>query len=89
MSDTPDWDKISDQASEEADRKVGDEILGKIKMDQDKINELFPDTGDQQKFSELMEIVKSADDQNKKVNKIKDRIEDFSGTIVTLLDKVV
>lgn len=89
MSNKPDFDKISDDASEDADRKVGDKILNQINLDQDEIEKLFPGTGERQKFSELMGIVKSADDRNQKVNKITNRIEDFSGTIVKLLDKVV
>lgn len=89
MSKEPDWGNISDDASEDADRQVGDKILKQINMDQDEIEKLFPDPEDQQKFSKLMDIVKSADEQNQKVNKINDRIEDLSGTIVTLLDTVV
>lgn len=89
MSNKPDFDKISDDASEKADRKVGDKILNQINMDQEEIEKLFPDTGERQNFSELMKIVKSADDRNQKVNKISNHIEDFSGTIVKLLDKVV
>lgn len=84
-----DFDEISGKATEEADREIGDKISSATRMTREEVMELFPDRGDQKKLAELMQIVKSADSHNKKVNKIIGRAEDFSGIVVKLLGTFV
>lgn len=83
------FDEISAKAKEDADREVGNKISSVTKMSRDEVKELFPETADQKKLAELMQIVKSADDHNQKVNAITDRAEEFSGIVVKLLGRFV
>ncbi len=83
------FDEISKKAKKEADEEVGDKISSVTRMTKKDIKELFPETGDQKKLAELIQIVKSADTHNKKVNRVVERAEDFSGVVVKLLDKFV
>lgn len=83
------FDEISSKAKEEADEEVGDKISSVTRMTKKELKEIFPERGDQKKLAELMQIVKSADDHNEKVNKIVDRAEKFSGIVVKLLDNFV
>lgn len=83
------FDQLSDRAKKEADDEVGDKISSVTRMSKEEVKELFPERGDQKKLAELMQIVRSADNHNKKVNAVIDRAEDFSGVVVKLLDKFV
>lgn len=87
--DELDFEQISNKAKAEADEEVGDKISSVTRLNKDEVKKLFPDTDEQQKLTELMKIVKSADDHNKKVNAITNRAEEFSGVVVKLLDKFV
>ncbi len=83
------FDEISKKAEEEADREVGEKISSVTRMNRSEVKELFPSRDDQKKLAELMQIVKSADEHNEKVNAITKRAEEFSGVVVTLLNKFV
>ncbi|MGD8428699.1 MAG: hypothetical protein PVH63_13830 [Balneolaceae bacterium] len=81
-----DFDELSDKAENEADAKAAHKISGVTRMSMDEIRQLFPKHRDQRKLEELMEIVKSADDHNTKINKIVKRAEEFGGIVVKLLN---
>tara|TARA_R110002049_G_scaffold307450_1_gene507975 strand:- start:157 stop:441 length:285 start_codon:yes stop_codon:yes gene_type:complete len=83
------FDSISKQAEEDANEEIGDKISSVTKMSKEEVKELFPERGEQKKLIELMRIVKSSNDHNKKLNAIADRAKDFSGVVVKLLDKFV
>ncbi|HKK45963.1 MAG TPA: hypothetical protein VJ964_10600 [Balneolaceae bacterium] len=83
------FDHISAKAKQEADNEVGDKISSATRLSKSEVKELFPKREDQKKLAELMQIVKSADNHNKKVNAIVKRAEDFGGIVVTLLNKFV
>lgn len=87
--DELDFEQISKKAKAQADEEVGDKISSVTRMSKDEVKELFPDTDEQKKLTELMRIVKSADDHNKKVGAISRRAEEFSGVVVKLLDNFV
>ncbi len=81
-------DAINDSVSETDDILAG-KISSLTRMTDAEIQELFPVPADAQKLVNLMQIVKSADDQNTKINKIVDNSKEFAGIIVKLLDKFV
>ena len=83
------FDEISAKAKKDADKEIGDKISSATRMTSEELNELFPERGDQKKLAELMQIVKSADEHNQKVNNIISRAEEFSGIVVKLLGKFV
>lgn len=57
------------------------------RLTDEEIKKLFPNPADVKKLAELMKIVKSAGDQNEKINNIIKNSEEFAGIIVTLLGK--
>lgn len=83
------FDQLSDRAKNKADDEVGDKISSVTRMSKEEVKELFPERGDQKKLAELMQIVRSSDNHNKKVNTVIGRAEEFSGVVVKLLDKFV
>ncbi|MDA3926392.1 MAG: hypothetical protein PF904_17015 [Kiritimatiellae bacterium] len=84
-----DLDAILDDAEQRTDDKLAGEISSLTRMTDAQIKELFPKTADATKLVELMQIVKTAEDRNTKVNNIVANSEKFAGTIVTLLDKLI
>ncbi len=50
---------------------------------------LFPTQGDVELFEKLITIVKSADDQNKKIKQMTDNVDKFANIVVKLLEKIV
>lgn len=83
------FDEISGKAKEDADEEIGTKISSVTRMSKKEVKELFPETEDQKRLAELMQIVKSADEHNQKVNAIITRAEDFSGVVVKLLNNFV
>ncbi|HEX6982033.1 MAG TPA: hypothetical protein VF181_04675 [Balneolaceae bacterium] len=84
-----DFDELSAKAKKDADEEVAGRISSVTTMTKDEITSLFPKRGDQKKLAELMQIVKSAENRNSKVNEIVGRAEEFSGVILKLLGKFV
>lgn len=96
MAKKTDWTKLSteiDSIIDGAAKRTDDKLAGKISslthLKDSEIQSMFPAPTDVKKFVELMEIVKSADAKNNKINQIIQNGEKFGGIILTLLDKVV
>jgi hypothetical protein len=84
-----DFKAIAKDSAQKTDATLASQISSLTKLTDADVKKLFPEKGDAAKFVELMTIVKSADDRNKKVKQIMDNSEKFAGIIVTLLGKVV
>jgi hypothetical protein len=86
------FDENLDQAITESvdavDTKLASHISSITRLTDDEVSELFPEPADLKKLSELLKIVKSAEDRNKKVNSIITNSEEFSGVVLTLLTKL-
>jgi len=89
-----DWDKfdneidaIIENSAEKTDAQLASKVSNITRMTDDEVQELFPKAADAKKVTELMKIVRSADDRNKKVNMIVSNAEDFGGVVLTLLEK--
>ncbi|THB74061.1 MAG: hypothetical protein D6B28_02755 [Gammaproteobacteria bacterium] len=91
--DWDDFDRDIDAAINDSAAETDDILAGKIssitRMTDAEIKELFPTPADVQKLKKLIQIVKSAEEQNTKINKIVDDSEQFAGIIIKLLDKFV
>ena len=83
------FDQLSGKAEADADEQVGDKLSSATRLSKAEVKELFPKRADQKKLAELMQIVKSADSRNQKVNAIVGRAEDFGSIVVKLLNKFV
>ncbi len=84
-----DLDTAIDVSVDETDAILAGRISSLTRMTDDEIQELFPTPADVKKLANLMQIVKSADEQNEKINKIVENSEEFAGIIIKLLDKFV
>jgi hypothetical protein len=80
-------DEIIETSSTSTDERLASKISSITRMTDEEVQELFPEPADVKKLSELMKIVKSADDRNSKVNNIISNAEEFGGIILTLLSK--
>jgi hypothetical protein len=82
-------DAIIKNSGDVTDKKLASEISSITRLTDDEIQELFPKAADAKKLTELMKIVKSAEDRNNKVNQIVSNAEEFGGIILSLLGKFV
>lgn len=89
-----DWDEFDKdldttitESADETDQKLASKISSITRMTDDEVMELFPKPADAKKLAELMKIVKSAQNRNDKINNIVANAQEFSGVILTLLNK--
>ena len=80
-------DSIIDEAADATDARLASRISSITRMTDDEVQELFPDPADVKKLTELMKIVKSAENRNTKVNNIVANAEKFGGIVLSLLEK--
>lgn len=84
-----DIDAIADDAAKKTDDKLAGQISSLTRMTDDEIKKFFPKASDAKKLVELMQIVKSTEKRNKKVNNLVENSEKFAGIVLTLLGKFV
>ena len=91
-----DWDKFDKIVSEavvkagkNTDEKLASGISSITRLTDDEIVGLFPEKADALKLAELMKIVKSAETENIKINRIVENSEKFGKIVFTLLSKLV
>jgi len=88
-----DFDKHLDKAIKNAGSNTDDALAAQIssltRMTDAEVKELFPDPADIEKLAKLMKTVKSSQARNEKVNHLVANAEQFSGIILTLLNKFI
>lgn len=91
-----DWDKFESDldpliksASKRTDDNLASRISSLTRLTDEEVKELFPEPADVKKLVELMKIVNSANDRNTKINNIVSNAEEFSGVVLTILEKFV
>jgi len=84
-----DFKAIAKDAAQKTDATLASQISSITTLTDAEVKKLFPEKADVAKFVELMTIVKSADDKNKKIKQIMDNTEKFAGIIVTVLGKII
>lgn len=82
-------DAIINDAATKTDEKLATKISTLTHLTDEEINQLFPKQHDQEILAKLISIVKSADDDNQKVNRIHDNSEEFVGVMLRLLGKLL
>jgi TRAP-type mannitol/chloroaromatic compound transport system substrate-binding protein len=80
-------DEIIKDAAKNTDDVLATKIASITRLTSEEIKELFPEPTEVKNLAELMNIVKSAEERNNKINKIVENSEKFSGVILTLLSK--
>ena len=84
-----DFDDIAARAAKKTDDELASKISSLTKMNDDEVKKLFPESADIAKLVKLMNIVKTAESRNTKINNIKNNLEEVGGVILTILDKFV
>jgi hypothetical protein len=87
------FDKNVDQAIKESTADVDAELASHIssvtRFTDQEISELFPKPADVKKLADLLKIIKSAENTNNKIAAIEENVEELSGVIFTLVNKLV
>jgi hypothetical protein len=80
--------RFKDQMDEDArqtDQELASQISGLTTMTADQINSVAPEKADKEKLAKLLQIVKSATEDNNKVTQLTTNIGDLASTIVKVL----
>lgn len=84
-----DISKAGENAARETNIALAENIATKTKLSAQEIQTAFPNEVDKQKLEELIEILKSETEQQKKIQALVENSERFAGVIFTLLEKIV
>ncbi|GAV19377.1 hypothetical protein MMIC_P0311 [Mariprofundus micogutta] len=87
-----DWDAMGDAvdtAAIETDEQLASKISSLTRMNDEEIQDLFPEKADKQKLIELMQLVNASTDENTRTVRLVDNIQDLAGTAVKLLARFV
>ena len=84
-----DLDSIVDEAAARTDERLASMISSVTRLTYEEVIELFPDPAAVQKLAKLMKVIKSAESRNSKISNIISNTEEFAGTMLTLLQKLV
>jgi len=74
-------------AAGKTDAQLASKISSVTRLTDEEVATLFPEPGDAKKVAELMCIVKSAEDRNKKISNIISNSEKFASITLTLFEK--
>jgi hypothetical protein len=92
---TIDWDAFQetiDAEIEAAATQTSSDLASRAssitRLTDEEIKGLFPTPADVQKLKSLMEIVKSAEDENTKINRLVSNIEELGGVTIKIIDAV-
>ena len=92
---TIDWDAFQetiDAEIEAAATQTSSDLASRAssitRLTDEQIKGLFPTPADVQKLKSLMEIVKSAEDENTKINRLVSNIEELGGVTIKIIDAV-
>ena len=90
------WKKFQQSIDEEIEAaaiqtsiRLASQASSITRLTDDEIVELFPKPADVQRLKQLMEIVKLAENENQKIDRLVANIADLAGITVTLLEKFV
>jgi hypothetical protein len=88
------WDEVEaelDQALDAARQRTNDKLASQIssltRLTDAEVKELFPTPADVGRLVELLKIVKSAEERNRKVARLAQNIEKLGGAVVALLER--
>jgi hypothetical protein len=89
-----DWGEIDSELDDivgGAKKKTDDELAARVssltRLTDAEVKELFPKPADVQKLAQLMQIVRSAESRNTKINQLVENAESLAGTVLTLVGK--
>jgi len=69
-------------------KKLSSKISSVTRLTDEEISEMVPESADVKKLSKLMTIVKAAEDDNTKVQKLADNVKELGSIVIKLIDKL-
>ena len=84
-----DLDNILNAAADKTDQALAAKIQEKTTLSEADISAICPAKGDTAKLAELIDIVKSGENENNKINNIFSNAEKFGKIVVTLVSKFI
>lgn len=75
-------------ASKQTSESLASRASSVTRLTDEEVSQLFPTPIDVQKLKNLMEIVKSAEADNTKINRLIANVESLGGTVIKLLGKL-
>lgn len=92
---TIDWDSLQasidseiEAAATQTSTSLANQASSLTKLSDDEIKQLFPTPEDVQKLKSLMDIVKSSEDENTKVNRLVNNMQDLGSTAIKIIDAI-
>lgn len=84
-----DMKSIAKRAGKKTDEDLAAKILDLRAPTEEEIKAFFPTKTDREAVTELLKIVKSAEDRNTKITRIMENSEKFVGVMTKLVGKVI
>lgn len=84
-----DPERLAKEATNETDSQLASKISSITRMKDEEVIKLFPKSADAIKVAELIRIVRSSDNRNKKIKQLVGSAETFAGVTLTLLEKFI
>lgn len=84
-----DMNSIAKRAGKKTDEDLAAKILDLRAPTEEEIKSFFPTKTDREAVTELLKIVKSAEDRNTKITRIMENSEKFVGVMTKLVGKVI
>ena len=82
------FSKIAKQSATKTNKQLADELTSVLPITTQEMSKFLPSKGDKEKLAELMAIVDSATDHNKKVAKLLKNIDRLADVTVKVLGAV-
>lgn len=79
------YEETARRAANATNEKYSSEISSLCRLKDEEINQLFPERADKDRLLELLKVVNATTDENEKVAKLKENIENLAGTVIKLL----
>lgn len=86
---SPKKSKIGKKASKKTRQQFADEIARRTSFTEQELKTLFPKQTDRDELDELLKIVKSATDENKRKARLIKNIDKVAGAVLKVAGKVV
>ncbi|MDN3378711.1 MULTISPECIES: hypothetical protein [unclassified Pseudoalteromonas] len=74
--------------TDSTNKKLYSKISSVTRLTDEEISEMLPDEADVKKLSKLMTIIKSAENDNIKVKKLADNVQELGSIAIKLIDKL-
>lgn len=84
MTENP-FREAAREAADRTDAELSLELARLTRLTGAELDRLFPEPGDREKVAQLMAIVEDATEENEKVLRLQERMDELGGVVVRLL----